>query len=182
MRPFAVSVVGRDRPGIVAALSEVLLEHRVNIEDSRMTILRGHLAMTLVIAVPERVPEESLAQGLERVRQRLELESVSLAEVAELEPDPSSEATHIVSVYGVDHPGIVHAVSAALAERGWNITDMSTRLVEGDGDGDGALYAMMLEVSLAAGASNDDLERALEPVARSEGVEVTSRPLERDVL
>lgn len=180
MRPFAVSVVGRDRPGIVAALSEVLLEHRVNIEDSRMTILRGHLAMTLVIAVPDGVRREALADGLERVRARLELESVSLAEVAQLEPDPSSEPTHIVSVYGVDHPGIVHAVSAALAEQGWNITDMSTRLVHGDGGG--ALYAMMLEVALGPGASTSDLERVLEPVARAEGVEVTSRPLERDVL
>ncbi len=180
MRSFAVSVVGRDRPGIVAALSEVLLQHGVNIEDSRMTILRGHLAMTLVIAVPDGVAEEALAEGLEGVRARLELESVSLAEVAELEPDPSSEPTHIVSVYGVDHPGIVHAVSAALAERGWNITDMSTRLVADAGES--ALYAMMLEVALDPDASTEDVERALEPVALAEGVEVTSRPLERDVL
>lgn len=145
-----------------------------------MTILRGHLAMTLVIAVPDEVEARSLADGLERVGERLALESVSLAEVAELEPEASSEATHIVSVYGVDHPGIVHAVSAALAGRGWNITDMSTRLV-GDG-ADSALYAMMLEVALDPRASTEDLERALEPVARAEGVEVTSRPLERDVL
>jgi glycine cleavage system transcriptional repressor len=180
VRPFAVSVVGRDRPGIVAALAEVLLEHRVNIEDSRMSILRGHLAMTLVIAVPDEVEAGALEDGLERVRERLELESVSLAEVAELEPQVSSEPTHIVSVYGVDHPGIVHAVSGALAERGWNITDMSTRLVAEDADT--ALYAMMLEVALDPGASTEALEQALAPVARAEGVEVTSRPLERDVL
>ena len=179
MRPFAVSVVGRDRPGIVAAISAVLLEHRVNIEDARMTILRGHLAMTLILAVPEEVTEETLAAGLEAVRERLGLESVSLTEVEEVEPQPSSEATHIVSVYGLDHPGIVHAVSSALAERGWNITDLATRVLGGES---GPLYSMMMEVAVGEGASTDDLDQVLAPVARAQGVEVTSRPLERDVL
>jgi glycine cleavage system transcriptional repressor len=179
MRSFAVSVVGRDRPGIVAALAELLLAHRVNIEDARMTILRGHLAMTLVIAVPDGVPAATLREGLERVRERLGLESVTLAEVADVEPGPEAEATHIVSVYGVDHPGIVYAVASALAERGWNITDLATRLVGEEGE---QLYSMMLEVALAPGGSVDELEAALDPVARAEGVEVTCRPLERDVL
>lgn len=180
MRAFAISVVGRDRPGIVAAISGVLLEHRVNIEDSRMTILRGHLAMTLVIAVPDEVDARVLGRDLDGVRAELGLESLSLAEVAELVPDASAEPSYIVSVYGVDHPGIVHAVSSALAERGWNITDLATRLV---GETDPApLYTMIIEVAVPAGTSGEELERALEPVARAEGVEVTTRPIESDTL
>jgi glycine cleavage system transcriptional repressor len=180
VRSFALSLVGRDRPGIVAALSEVLLRHGVNIEDSRMTILRGHLAMTLVIAVPDAVEESELRADLEDVRSRLALESVSLAEVAELEPGALAEPSHIVSVYGVDHPGIVHAVSSALAERGWNITDLETRLAGKDDPR--PIYAMMIEVALTEGASTEDLERALAPVGRAEQVDVTSRPLERERL
>ena len=179
MASFAVSVVGRDRPGIVAALARVLLEHDVNVEDARMTILRGHLAMTLVIAAPEAMAPAALREGLDRVRAEVGLESVTLAEVAELDPGPSSQPTHLVSVYGADHPGIVHAVSAALAGRGWNITDLATRLVEGDA---GAIYSMMLEVALPSTAATADLEAALAPVAEAEGVEVSSRELERDVL
>lgn len=176
MRPFAVTVVGRDRPGIVSAVSAVLLEHGANIADSRMTVLRGHLAMTLVIAVPDDVDPAELRAGLDAARARLALESVSLAEVEEIPGDASSEPSHIVSVSGGDHPGIVHAVSSALAERGWNITDLETRLV---GDEEGRpLYAMLLEVALTPESSTGDLKRALEPVSRSENVEIISRPLE----
>ena len=175
---FALSAVGRDRPGIVAAVSGALLEHEANIEDSRMAILRGHFAMTLMVAAPERVDAGRLGADLDAVRQRLDLEAVSLSEVAEAEHGPAP--SHVVSVYGVDHPGIVHAVSSAMAERGWSITDLSTRLVGEDEDA--PLYAMMLEVALPEGVAEEELARALDRVAGDQGVEVSARPLAPDAL
>ena len=50
MGHFSLSVVGRDRPGIVAEVSRVLFELGCNIEDSTCTILSGQFAMILVIA------------------------------------------------------------------------------------------------------------------------------------
>jgi glycine cleavage system transcriptional repressor len=50
MLRFAVSVFGRDRPGIVAAVTRVLADAGCNLEDTSMTILRGHFAMMLVIS------------------------------------------------------------------------------------------------------------------------------------
>ena len=52
MARFAVSVFGRDRPGTVAAVTRVLADARCNLEDTSMTILRGHFAMMLVVAGP----------------------------------------------------------------------------------------------------------------------------------
>lgn len=145
-----------------------------------MTILRGHLAVTLVVAVGDEVETAALAEGLEEVRSRLALESVSLAEVEELDVAGAVDASHIVSVYGADHPGILHAVSSALAAQGWNITDLETRLAAAGSAG--PLYAIAMEVALGADAATEDLERVLEPVARSERVEVSCRPLEREAL
>ena len=88
-------------------------------------------------------------------------------------------ASHILSVYGADHPGIVHAVTSALAAREVNITDLTTRLVGGDGE---PLYAMMLEVALPAGLPLEELERSLADVREREGVELTIRALEQDAL
>ena len=51
----------------------------------------------------------------------------------------------MVTVYGVDHPGIVHAAATALAGRSVDITDLNTRLLEDD-DGD-PLYVLMMEVA-----------------------------------
>ena len=48
MESLAITVVGHDRPGIIAQTAEVLSEHGMNLEDSSMTLLRGHFAMTLI--------------------------------------------------------------------------------------------------------------------------------------
>ena len=41
MPRFAISIFGRDRPGIVAAVTRVLADAGCNLEDTSMTILRG---------------------------------------------------------------------------------------------------------------------------------------------
>jgi glycine cleavage system transcriptional repressor len=179
MRTFALTAVGRDRPGIVAAVSGALLAQELNIEDSQMSILRGHFAMTLIVAAPDELDADALRTTLDGVRADLSLDAVSLNEVTDLAKEPDPVPSHMISVYGADHPGIVHAVSSALAERGWTITDLATRLV---GEETGRLYAMMIEVALPEGAATTELEHAMGAVGEAQGVEITSRPLDQDPL
>ena len=40
MRSFVLAVTGRDRPGIVSAVTRALLDHELNIEDAEMAIDR----------------------------------------------------------------------------------------------------------------------------------------------
>lgn len=49
---ISVTVVGRDRPGIIADVTARLADLGGNIEDSTMTLLRGHFAMMLICASP----------------------------------------------------------------------------------------------------------------------------------
>lgn len=179
MRHLAVSAVGRDRPGIVAAVSRVLLERGLNVEDSQMTILCGHFTMMLVVSAPDELDEDALRAELDRVGESLGLETVSLADVEEIGPAAQPSPSHVVTVYGTDHPGIVHSVATALAEREVNITDLNTRLVS---EGEQPLYAMMMEVELPSGLAAEELEESLGGVGREQGVEVSVRPLEQDVL
>lgn len=178
-RTFALSAIGADRPGIVAAVTGVLLEQGMNIADSQMTILAGHFAMTLLLVAPDEADEAALRDGLDRVRGELGLEAVTLSEVPPA-AERSADASHIVTVYGVDHPGIVHAVAALLAEREVNITDLTTRLVSGGVAQ--PLYAMILEVALPADLTDADLSPPLAELGVRQGVEVVLRPLEHDTL
>jgi glycine cleavage system transcriptional repressor len=180
MSSFAISAIGRDRPGIVAAVSKVLLNHGVNIEDSQMTILRGHFTMMLVVSAPEGTDAGALRLELEQAATALGLEAISLNSVVEADPHGEPEASHIVTVYGVDHPGIVHAVTSAMAEREVDITDLNTRLVGEDQEK--PLYALMMEVALPAGVSPGQLERDLSAVSEEQGVEVSLRELEQETL
>jgi glycine cleavage system transcriptional repressor len=180
MRHFAVSAIGRDRPGIVAAVSAVLLEHSGNLEDSQMTILRGCFTIMLIVSTADGADAERLAEDLERTRQRLGLDAIALSEVTDAEPSAEANPSHVVSVYGVDHPGIVHAVTTALAAADVNIVDLTTRLVGGT-DGE-PLYVMMMEVALPPKLPVEAVERSLRRVGDQQGVDVTIRALEQDVL
>jgi glycine cleavage system transcriptional repressor len=178
MRHFALTAVGRDRPGIVAGITAVLLAHAVNVEDSQMTILRGHFTMMLIVAAGDGVSVEDLSADLKAVGEELDLELLTIAGVDELAGDGEPEPSHVVSVYGVDHPGIVHAVSTALAERAITITDLTTRLV---GEDDEPLYALMMEVAIPPDGVSEVTD-ALTGAGAAQGVEVTVRPLEADAL
>lgn len=171
---YALLALGADRPGIIAGIAGVLMQHGINIEDSQMSILRGHFAMVLILAGPDAVELESLQRDLDDASRRLGLEAVVVNEVAPALA-PRSEPTHAITVYGADHPGIVHAVSTALAETDVNVTGMTTRVV-GEDD---PVYVMVLEV-----AAPDEIEpeTVLAPVADEQSVEVSIRPLEAATL
>jgi glycine cleavage system transcriptional repressor len=177
MSEFAVAAIGRDRPGIVAAISGALLGLRGNIEDSQMSILRGHFAVMLLVRLPDEVDEGALGEGLEVVRRELDLEALAVNRVDDLR-DETARPSHVITVYGADHPGIVHAVAAALAEREVNITGLQTRLA---GGGDAPLYVMTIEVAIEGG-SEAGLDQALAKVADEATVEVSMRPLATEAL
>ena len=171
MTSLAISVVGHDRPGIIAAAAEALASCGMNLEDSSMTLLRGHFAMTLVCAGD--------AQA-DTVRQALAPLAESGLDVAvrEVAPDPevpAATATHLVTVYGADRLGIVARLVGVVAEAGANVTDLTTRL-------SGDLYVLLAEVALPDGADPEVLRTRLDAVAADLGVEVTLRPVENDEL
>jgi glycine cleavage system transcriptional repressor len=174
---FAVTAVGRDRPGIVAAISGALLELGGNIQDSQMSILRGHFAVMLLVDVPGPLEEAELQRRLEPVARDLGLEAIAVNAVDDL-GGPGAPPSHVISVYGADHPGIVHAAASALAQHQVNITGLETRLT---GPVDSPLYVMFIEVALGT-AAEAEVEEALSEVAGKAGVEVSFRPLEAEAL
>jgi glycine cleavage system transcriptional repressor len=176
MPQLALSAIGRDRPGIVAEVTRALLGHSLNITDSQMAVLGGRFTMMLIVTAPEGTDLDLVREELARTSDRLALDAVSLSPLGEAGEAPPADPSHIVTVYGVDHPWIVHAVSARLAARAVNVTDLETRLV---GDG---LYAMVLEVALPPAVDPRALSAMLAEVGAEQGVEVTVRPLEPDVM
>ncbi len=167
MTTLAVSAVGLDRPGIIAGVADRLAAHGANVTDSRMAILRGHFAMTLIVEGAERAALAADLGGLDA------LETWSVTEVAEAAANPRSEPTAVVSVHGADHPGILAAVTRVLAEAGVNVCDLQTRLAQ-------SLYVMIIDVAVPPEVN--DLGDRLQTVAAEQDVTITLRPLEPDVL
>lgn len=175
MNEIVVTAVGADRPGIVAAITGALLELGGNLEETRAALLRGSFATVLAVAVPDGVGRGDVEAALRPVALELGL-GLWVGDAA-----PRSEAPPlrraVVSVYGADHPGIVHGMATALAGAGANIIDLSSRLV-----GDPPIYVLGIEVELPVGGGGDALRAALAPVAVSSGVELAIELEDDEVL
>lgn len=171
--PIAVTVIGNDRPGIVAGVTKALYEAGCNLEDVTSTILRGHFSMVMVVRGPVDVDAPQLEEALAPAAREMGL--VVAARPVE-EAGGVAESTHIVSVYGADHPGIVFRVAETLARLGANVTDLTSRVI---GSAEEPVYALMLEISAPA---PDEVAAALEGLRGEIGVEASIHPIERDVL
>jgi len=171
---LAITAVGRDRPGIVAGLTEALLGLGANLEDCRAALLRGTFAIVMAVQVPEGVDAAAAEAGLRPVAERLGL-TVSVGEAPGAAPVGGERC--VVSVYGADHPGIVHAVSRAMAGLAVNIVDLSSRVV-----GDPPVYVLGIAAELPPGVSVAALEAALTPVAAEQRVELHLEPEADEVI
>lgn len=176
---FAVAVVGRDQPGIAAAIANQLYAAEANIQDSRMSILGGQFAIMMVVELPAGADVDALQRGLGHVRDELGLETAVLREIADASQDARPAPTHILTVYGADHPGIVAAVCETLASKEVNIDDLATRVI---GTVDEPVYTLICELTLPGDLDPAVLTADLDGVAVSQGVEVVLRELDQDIL
>ena len=171
MGELAVTVIGHDRPGIIADVAELLAGLGMNLTDSTMTRLRGHFAMTLICTGDPARADVEAALGPLGADGTLDV----AVRPVHPEPEPTDDGQpYVLSVHGADRLGIVAGVARAVAEFGGNVTDLTTRLV-------GDLYLLVAEVDDPASAAERLTER-LTGVAGVLNVEVALRPGEADVL
>jgi glycine cleavage system transcriptional repressor len=171
MTSLAITVVGHDRPGIIAQAAEVLSQCGMNLEDSSMTLLRGHFAMTLICAGAADAGEvEAALQPMANGSL-----DVTVRQVPD-EPDlPPLGSSYLVTVHGADRLGIVARLAGVIAEAGGNVTDLTTRL-------SGSLYVLLAEVDLPRSTDVEALQAGLTKVSAELGVDTTMRLLENDQL
>lgn len=50
-----ITVFGKDRIGIIYAISQILYHEGVNIEDISQTILQGFFSMVMLVYIPEEI-------------------------------------------------------------------------------------------------------------------------------
>ena len=177
-RWFALSAIGRDRPGIVADLAELIYECDCNLEDSSMTILGSEFAVLLLLSGEGPDLERRLSAGCKRI----EWEKRLTVFFRPLDGDPYAEppARRTIpmecEVSGVDKAGIVARVSRALAEHGVNVTALQTQSRPGPETGT-PMFTMQIRMAVPAELDRRVLRERLERVAADLRVDVSLQEL-----
>jgi glycine cleavage system transcriptional repressor len=175
MNHFALTIVGRDRPGIVSQVTEILFKQGCNLADSSCSILGGQFAMILILGHPEFIDRESFGDAFKP------LEDADLTVALRVLKPGGEIRSHItgdlcmISVYGSDKPGIVYRVTNTLGEKKVNITDLNTKLV---GTEDRPVYVMVIEAALPEGVEEEDVDNWLAPIREELQVDITVRTIQ----
>ncbi len=159
MESLVVTVIGKDRPGLVESVSAVVEEHGGSWVESRMSRLAGEFAGILRVSVPaDRA--DSLTEALEGLR------SDGLRVMVERGFEEAVEEGHVIllELVGSDRPGIVHKISEALAARGVNVDELNTEC-EGAPWSGGTLFKAMARLRAPKALDLDQLRESLEAIA-----------------
>jgi glycine cleavage system transcriptional repressor len=154
MGEYIVSIMGEDRPGIVASVTGALLGAGGNVENCRAAILAGSFAMVLAVQVPDWLTDQDIVDLLAPVSSEMGL-SLGVRSAAPSHGGSGQEQC-VITIYGADRPGIVHGAARALAGAGVNIVDLSSRLV-----GNPPIYVLGIEARLPEGMRMGAVEDAL---------------------
>jgi glycine cleavage system transcriptional repressor len=162
-----LTVVGADRPGIVAKLTEALFRGGCNLGEASMARLGGNFSVMLMVEGADAAALEKLVRPVtDALGLRLHLDPIHGELHRHVEPNVQ------VTVYGADRPGIVAQATAALAAAGFNILDLNTDV---GGTTERPIYIMLIDGHAVEGVAA--VERAIAPL-RAGGIEVSVTALD----
>lgn len=175
---FILSAIGKDRPGIVADVSEVIYECGGNIEDSSVSLLRNHFALLLLFSTEREEVNQKVSSRLKRLEWERNL-TVFYSPITfeEAHPRTKEEADRFkITTSGVDHAGIVFRVCRVLADCGINIIDMETHRIVSAESGT-PLFEMDIDVEVSRSISEQGLREDLHRLANELVIDLVMRKI-----
>jgi glycine cleavage system transcriptional repressor len=167
-KQMIISVMSKDRPGIIANITGSIYKLGGDVADLNQTVLCGYLTMILNASFEEEVTKEDLHAAISHVKTECKFE-VSIKELLpgeELEADHPPEETYILTVQGPNKTGIVHGISQFCFEHNVNIFDLATTLKDGQ-------YTMALQLDLKDCSCNmEELQQKLDVYSKESALTV----------
>jgi glycine cleavage system transcriptional repressor len=125
MNKAILSVLGRDRPGIVAAVARVLFEQNCNIENVSQTMLQTEFAGIFVVSLPNGMNADALQRVLDSQLAPIGLTVLTKPCAPGDEPCmPPACEPFVITTRGPDRKGLVAHISGVIARHGVNITNL----------------------------------------------------------
>lgn len=159
---FMVTLVGKDRPGIVAHVTSALYEGGGNLGETSMMRLGSNFTIMMMVEYTgsQKDLQDLLSTVAESMGLHLHIDHIDGKLHQHIEPDVR------ITVYGADRAGIVAKVSMALAEAGLHILDLESDV---GGNEQKPIYILHIEGHAAEGVAA--LQSALDIVCKEDHVD-----------
>lgn len=163
---FIISIMTKDRPGIIDTLSGIIKDNQGNWLESRMSQLAGKFAGVVKVEITEQnVPH------LEKALNELKESGWVINTEYSQESTEDSQANAKLNIIGNDRPGIVKDVAQALASLAVNVLELNTQFESAAMSAD-PLFKTMAQVHIPETVDFDDVRDALEQLSDELMVEI----------
>lgn len=171
---FIMTAFGKDRPGIVADVTEVLFETGCNLEDTTMTRLADEFTLILLFTGHGEELEQKLHMACRRLEREKDI-SAFLRVLPKAPPqEPSTGALRKVRVEGLDQAGIVYKISRYLADQQVNIESL-TSSVRPSPESGADIYTMEIIVQVPDTVATEVIDQGLDRIANDLNVDIYFR-------
>ncbi len=170
MNKVIITILGQDRPGIVASSARILAEQDCNIENVSQTILQNEFTGIFIVSMPPDLSLESLRTRLQTGLSAMDLR-VHAKALAPPEPlfSPESSEPFVITTRGPDRKGLVAGISEIIAAYGVNITNLQAVF---KGGSDPMANIMIYEVDVPADIDQQAFQRDLKQRAVSLALDI----------
>ena len=155
MIELVLTIIGRDRAGVVAELADVVRFHEANWKRSELAEILGTFAGVVVVDVDDDQADELLANLLVLRQQGLHITAEMIDAPVEA-PDAQQVRLRFT---GDDRPGILHEISTTISGFGISISRMGS-VLDNSGDVDQFEITTLLTVPVDV-----DLDAVLDAIA-----------------
>ena len=165
---FMLTVIGKDRPGIVAKITAALYDGGCHLGEASMMRLGGNFAIMLMVrhSGSGKLLFSMVEPVAESLGLHLHVDSIKGKLHQHMVPD-----VHL-SISGADRAGIVASVTNILAQAGLHILDLESDVA---GDDEHPIYIMHIEGHAAEGV--DSLKAAIE-IVKKDGIDASLEEIE----
>lgn len=168
---FIMTAFGKDRPGIVADVTEMLYENGCNLEETSMALLSGEFTLILLFSAPSADSTGPLSKTCRRLEQEKGISAFLRPLEAQQEVQSDDYSTRTIHVEGMDQAGIVYKVSRFLADNRINIVSLKS-MVKASPESGTAMYVMNILVQVPDGTAMAPVEQGLSDVADALNVDI----------
>lgn len=170
MKKIIISVLGKDRPGIIAAVTGVLFKKDFNIEDVSQTILQSEFSGIFIVSGPPAISHQELLDALQAATGHMKLHF----HVKDLESRTDTWTTcdcepFVITTRGPDRKGLVAQITALLAAHNVNVTQLLAAFRGGE---DPERNVMIYEVDVPLDIDQGQLRQALRAKGQELNLEV----------
>ncbi len=159
---MVISVMAKDRPGIVAEVTAGIGALEGNLADLRESVLCGYFTMILIAGFPSNVSLGEVEAKLAEATASMVTVALHEGSLTEIE---NAEHAYVLSAVGRDRVGLVAQISRFCFDRGVNILDLASH-VEAD------QYTMMLQIDLSNIQSLENFKEELTTFGSTSGLKL----------